>query len=372
VPPEAGTATTEPVALAHDYLTQRGGAERVALALATAFPGASLTTSLYDPEGTYPEFARLDVRTLPLDRLKPLRTRHRLAFPLLAPAFSRARLDAEVSVCSSSGWAHGIGVTGRKVVYCHTPARWLYQSDRYLAGRAPGSGALLSALAPPLKRWDRRAAASAHRYLVNSTTVRDRVSDLYGIEAEVLPPPVEIDPDGPYEPVAGIDPGFFLCVSRLMPYKNVEEIASAFRSMPDHRLVIVGSGPLTERIRNDAPPNVTLIDRVGDAGLRWLYASSLGLIAASYEDFGLTPVEAAAFGKPTAALHWGGFLDTIVDGSTGLFFDRPEPQAIAEATERLSRTTWDADALARHARTYGLDRFVERMRTVVAEERAKV
>jgi glycosyltransferase involved in cell wall biosynthesis len=358
------------VALVHDYLTQQGGAERVVLALATAFPAAPIHTSLFDPGGTFPEFSGLDVRTLPLNRVGALRAHHRLALPVLAPAFSRLHVDAKVTICSSSGWAHGARVSGRKIVYCHTPARWLYQSERYLAGRPRASAALLSLLTPALRGWDRRAAASAHRYLVNSTAVRQRVSDLYGIEAEVLPPPVDVDPEGSREAVDGVEPGFFLCVSRLLPYKNVEAVSAAFRLLPDQRLVVVGSGPQADQIISASAPNVTVLGRVSDASLRWLYASSRGLVAASYEDFGLTPVEAAAFGKPTAALRWGGFLDTTIDGTTGVFFDEPDPRLIAEAVERLSTAAWAPDSLAAHARTYSTSRFVERVQAVVAEEGA--
>ena len=118
------------VAIAHDYLTQRGGAERVVLAMLRAFPGATVHTLLYDPEGTFPEFREAHVVTSPLNRLGPLRRDHRLALPLLAPSFSRLEIAADVVVCSSSGWSHGARVEGRKVVYCHTPARWLYQPDR--------------------------------------------------------------------------------------------------------------------------------------------------------------------------------------------------------------------------------------------------
>jgi glycosyltransferase involved in cell wall biosynthesis len=357
-------------ALVHDYLTQRGGAERVVLALAEAFPGSPVHTSLYDPDGTFPEFSDLDVRTLPIDRLATLRTHHRLALPVLAPAFSRLHVEAEVAVCSSSGWAHGASVSGRKVVYCHTPARWLYQPDRYLAGQSGVSASMLSLLAPSLRRWDQRAAASADRYLVNSNVVRRRVSDLYGIDAEVVPPPVDMDPHGRQEPVAGIEPGFVLCVSRLLPYKNVEAVTAAFGLLPGQRLVVVGGGPLADQITSSAPPNVTVLGPVGDANLRWLYASSTGLVAASYEDFGLTPVEAASFGRPTAALRWGGFLDTTVDGTTGVFFDEPIPRLIAEAVDRMSTVSWATDTLTTHARQFSRQRFVERMLAVVDEERA--
>jgi glycosyltransferase involved in cell wall biosynthesis len=360
----------DPVALVHDYLTQQGGAERVVLSLAAAFPGAPLYTSLYDADGTFPEFGDLDVRTLALDRVVLLRRHHRLALPVLAPAFSRLRVDAAVTVCSSSGWAHGATVTGRKVVYCHTPARWLYQSDRYLAGASGWSARALSLVTPPLRRWDRRAADSADRYVVNSTAVRRRVSDLYGVDADVIPPAVEVDLDGEAEPVDGVEPGFVLCVSRLLAYKNVEAVVDAFRSLPALRLVVVGTGPLHSHMVSIAPPNVTVLGRVGEAGLRWLYANSVGLVAASYEDFGLTPLEAASFGKPTAALRWGGFLDTTVEEVTGVFFDEPDPVSIAEGIHRLLGRTWDADALSSHARQFSTGRFIERIRAVVDEERS--
>jgi glycosyltransferase involved in cell wall biosynthesis len=359
------------MALVHDYLTQRGGAERVVLALATAFPATPIHTSLYDPDGTFPEFSGLDIRTLPINRVATLRAHHRLALPLLAPAFSRLRIDADVAICSSSGWAHGAHVSGRKVVYCHTPARWLYQSDRYLAGQPGASAALMSLLSPPLRHWDRRAAASADRYLVNSHAVRLRVSDLYGIDADVVPPPVDVDPLGAQQAIDHVEPGFILCVSRMLPYKNIDAVTAAFRHLPEQRLVVVGSGPLAAQIASSSPPNVTVLGQVSDEGLRWLYASSTGLVAASYEDFGLTPVEAATFGKPTAALRWGGFLDTTVDGTTGVFFDEPLPRLIADAVDRMSATAWSEDSLTAHAQQFSLRRFVERMRAVVAEELAQ-
>ncbi|MBA2626113.1 MAG: glycosyltransferase family 4 protein, partial [Acidimicrobiia bacterium] len=110
------------MALVHDYLTQRGGAERVVLAMAKAFPGAPLHTSLYDADGTFPEFAALPVNTQAVDRVGSLRQRHRLALPFLATTFSRLFIQADVLLCSSSGWAHGARTSGRKVVYCHNPA----------------------------------------------------------------------------------------------------------------------------------------------------------------------------------------------------------------------------------------------------------
>ncbi len=100
---------------------------------------------------------------------------------------------------------------------------------------------------------------------------------------------------------------------------------------------------------------------MSDARLRWLYQSAAGLVAPSYEDFGLTPIEAATFGHPTAALRFGGYLDTTVEGETGVFFDEPEPGAIAEAVERLCRGSWDADAIRAHAQRFAPEHFLERI-----------
>lgn len=364
-----GLSRPQPVAIAHDYLTQRGGAERVVLALAGIFPEAGIFTTLFHPDGTFPELARSRVQCSWLDRLPGARTHHRLALPLLAPATTGIRIDAEVTVCSSSGWAHGVTTTGRKVVYCHTPARWLYQADRYLDGSSPLVAPVLAALGPSLRRWDRTAAATADRYLVNSHAVRKRVENLYGIEAEVLPPPVLVDVDGPVQPIDGIGTGFVLCVSRLLGYKNVSAVIEAFGRLPGERLVVVGTGPLARQLAASAPRNVTLVGAVDDARLRWLYRASSALVSASYEDFGLTPIEAAAYGKPVAVLRWGGFLDTLVEGETGEYVERPEPRAVIDAMRRLRSRSWDKATLRARAGLYAPERFAARIREIVEQER---
>jgi glycosyltransferase involved in cell wall biosynthesis len=356
------------IALVHDYLTQRGGAERVALSLTRAFPEAPLYTSLYDPAGTFPEFAEADVRPLPLNAIAQLRRRYRAALPVLAPAFSRLHVSADVVICSSSGWAHGARVDGRKIVYCHTPARWLYQPDRYLRGRPAPLRLVARGLRRPLLRWDRAAAASADRYLANSSVVAKRIRDAYGIEAEVVPPPPAITPDGETEAVPGVEPGFVLGVSRLLPYKNLDTVVRAFAELPAERLVLVGRGPLEQQLRQLAGANVTLVGGVSDAQLRWLYATSAGLVAASHEDFGLTPLEAASFGKPAAVLRWGGFLDTIDERRTGLFFDHPTPAEVAKAVRALRARSWDAEAVRAHAALFSEARFIERLTRIVRHE----
>ncbi len=356
------------VALAHDYLTQRGGAERVALLMAQAFPDAPLHTTLYEPATTFPEFAAVDVRPSVLNRVRVLRRDHRLALPLLAPTVAAMRIDADVLLASSSGWAHGMRTTGRKIVYCHAPARWLYQTSRYLGSAPSGVRSRLAAsairvLGGPLRRWDRRAASSADTYVVNSTVVQDAVRQAYGIDAEVLPPPPALPVDGVSTPVPGVEPGFLLCVARLLPYKNVDVVIDAARTV-GRPLVVVGDGPERARLQALAGDRARLLGVVDDAYLRWLYRECTALVAASYEDYGLSPLEAAAFGKPTVALRAGGYLDTIREGETGLFFDRPVAADVAAALVGLDMT-WGAEGLRKQAEAFSADRFRTRLTELI-------
>ena len=352
------------VALVHDYLTQRGGAERVVLSMVKAFPDAPLYTSVYEPGGTFPEFADVDVRTSPLNAIAPLRRDPTRALALLAPTFSRMRVEADVAFCSSSGWAHGAHVTGRKIVYCHNPARWLYQTSDYFGDDSRRSARLaLAALRRPLLRWDRAAAASADLYLTQSRVVRERIATAYGRDAEILRAPAVLAPDALQTAPGSLAPGYFLCVSRLQPYKNVDAVIDAFRTL-DAQLVVVGTGPERDRLATMLPANVALLGAVTDDELRWLYAHCTAVVAASLEDYGLTPIEALRFGKPSAVLRYGGFLDTVRDGETGVFFDRPEPAAIAAAVTTLRATDWEPNAFVDAARPFHEDAFIGRLREI--------
>ena len=358
------------IAVAHDYLTQRGGAERVVASISRAFPDATIYTTLYDPDSTFPEFEDATIVTSPLQHVAAFRRDHRLALPLLPYAVSRMHIDADLVIASSSGWAHGISTSGRKLVYCHAPARWLYQSENYLGGSRLSSarGWGLLTVGSWLRGWDRRAAASADRYVVNSRVIQARVGDAYGIQAAVLPPPVGVDHTGEHRPVpqvaAWADEGYHLLVSRLLPYKNVDQAIEAFRDLPE-RLVIVGAGPLQEQLAATLPSNIVMLSDLDDAALRWLYANAIALVAPSLEDFGLGPIEAAAFGKPTIALRAGGYLDTVDEAVNGHFFSEPVAATIREAVVASRSRTYDPDAIQLHADYFSEANFHERLRREV-------
>ncbi len=357
------------VALAHDYLTQRGGAERVTLALTRIFPGATLHTSVHEPSRTFAGFAAVDVRTSFLQRLPPLRRDPRVALPLLARAWDGTAVTdpaVEAVVASSSGWAHAIGVPEgcAKVVYCHNPARWLYQTAEYLPSRT--AQRVMDRLGGPLRAWDQRAAATADVYLANSRIVAARIAHVYGVDAEVLPPPVSIDVTGPQTPVEGLEPGFWLTVARGRGYKNVDAVIDGVTALGDGQLAIVGSPApgASTLVGTGAGAGTRWLGVVSDAQLRWLYAHARALVSVSREDFGLTPLEANAFGTPVAVLRAGGFLDSLDEGTSGVWVEQPTAAAVHDALRAFP--VLDPVAVRRHAARFDEAAFGARLREIAA------
>lgn len=350
------------IAVAHDYCTQTGGAERVALSLLGCFEQSTLVTAIIDTERTFRGFNNYTVSVSNLQRIGAFRRDPRLAFPLLAPAWSSLRAEgARAVVCSSSGWSHGIRTSREvpKVVYCHNPARWLYQPDDYFRDFSPSAAKMLGLANPALKLWDRRAADSADVYLANSSVVAARVRQAYGISARVIHPPSGLDAAGPREPVAGVEPGYLLTVGRGRGYKNTDVVARAVSRYGKLRLVVVGGYDGVERL-----PHVTRVTGASDDQMRWLYANALAVVSLSHEDFGLTPVEGFGFGTPAVLLRRGGFLDSMIEGVTGVFADAVSEESLIEALERLPGSC-DEKAILGHAQTFSPRAFREAIRGVV-------
>jgi glycosyltransferase involved in cell wall biosynthesis len=363
--------TTARVAFVQDHLVQRGGAERVLVTMLRAAPGAEVVTPFYEPSACYEELRSVQMRTSPLNRIAAVRTRHRLTLPILPLVVQQLRVDADVAICGTSGWAQGVQTRGRKIVYFHGLARWLHEQDAYLKGASPARRVAARAMAPPLRRWDRRTMASGDRFFAASSVMCRRASELYDVDVELLRLPNSLGTAGPTREVPGVEPGFFLCVSRLMPYKNVDVLVDAFALLPGERLVVAGDGPLLASLSARAPANVRFLGRQDDDALRWLYPRCRAVVSAAIEPFGLTPIEGGAFGRPTIALRAGGFLDTVVDGVTGVHVAQPEPELVAAAVRCIGSLDLDEAVIVAHARQYDEDVFLDRLRAVIAEELAR-
>jgi len=361
---EKGQGSVTPrVVIAHDYLSQRGGAERVVLSLLRAFPGARVVSSVYAPNQTYAEFQQFDVETSFLNRVPAFRRDPRLALPVLAKAWESLQVDdAHVVICSSSGWSHGVQATGKKIVYCHTPARWLYQPDAYLSQAPRLSRPALSILRTPLVAWDRRKAATADRYLANSTVVKDRIRAAYGLEAEIVHPPAAVNISQDQQGVPGLESGYVLTVSRSRGYKNVDLVCKALARRPESTLVVLGGLP-----SGAWPNNIVGLKDLSDAQLRWVYANCSALVAVAQEDFGLTVPEVCSFGRPVVAWRAGGYLDTVADGINGVFIDEPTADHILDGLDRLAATGLAPAGVLAHARRFDEQTFISRIRGVVTK-----
>jgi glycosyltransferase involved in cell wall biosynthesis len=346
------------VAIVHDYLNQRGGAERVVLELAEIWPDAPIYTSLFRPQSTFPEFSDREVRTSPLDQL-PVDQAFRNLFPLYPAAFrALGTLDADVVVTSSSGWAHSVRTAPGTfhAVYCHTPARWLY------GGEYDNASARRLALVPlqrPLRRWDRGAARRADLYVANSRLVSERIRDSYGIDAPVIHPPVDVERFTPRPRGERL-----LVVSRLLPYKHVGLIVRA-ATYSGIGLDVVGTGPTLDALRRAAGPTVTFHGRLPDEAVTELMEGCRALCVAATEDFGITPVEANAAGKPVVAFAAGGALETLEDGVNAALFDRRTPAAVLDAIHRCDALDASPEEIAAGARRFSRDTFRSRFADLV-------
>ncbi|MDR3663362.1 MAG: glycosyltransferase [Mycobacterium sp.] len=362
------------VAIAHDYLTQFGGAEKVVLSMTKAFPDAPLYTMLYDPELTYPEFADLDIRVSALNKVGLARKYHRAALPIYPLVAESMHIDADIVLASCSGWSHGFHTRGKKLIYCYNPARWLYQTEAYLGDNASLAKRVgLKLTKGYLTAWDQKQARSADKYLAISTMISGYIKKAYDIDSEVMFAPVAMSQSYAVEPVDEIadkvdltDPAssFYLVVCRLLPYKNVDVIVRAFAGT-DRQLVVVGNGPEAERLRAMKTDNVTMLHNLTDGQMAWLYKNCRALLSSSFEDYGLTPIEAGVWGRPSVALRFGGFLDTIAEGVTGLYFDEPQPNSVREALDRFESAAWDPEKIKRHVAQFTEDAFTARLHEAV-------
>ena len=350
------------VALVHDYLNQRGGAERVVLEMAKIWPQAPIYTSIYRAGSTFPEFSGRAIQTSLLDRL-PVDRGFRNLFPLYPAAFrALGTFSQDVVISSSSGWAHGIRTAEDTfhAVYCYTPARWLYGSEHL------GTSVRQQLLRPInglMRSWDQRAARAADLYIAISNEVQQRIKHRYGVTAPVVYPPVDVDRFSASERGERL-----LIVSRLLPYKRVDVIVDA-ASRAGIGLDVVGSGPSLNDLRRRAGPTVEFHGRLPDADVTRLMETCRAFCLPGREDFGITPVEANAAGKPVVAFGGGGALETVEEGKTGVFFTKHDVEDVLAAIERCDGLQASPETIAACAQRFSPAAFEANLLRVLGEAR---
>jgi hypothetical protein len=327
------------VAVVHEWLDTWAGSDRAVAQILALWPQADLFLLVdFLPETDRAPFAGRRITTSFLQHMPFARRHFRKYVPLMARAVESFDVSGyDMVISSSHAFAKGVRTHPGQyhLCYCYTPMRYAWAMEgEYLEDfgltRGPLAWLARRQLAR-LRQWDRDAAARVHDIVGISRYISERIRAAYGREAPVIYPPVDVDSFTP----AGRKEGFYVVVSRLVPYKRVDAVVEAFRGMPGRELVVIGDGPQRAAIEARRPPNVRLLGHaLHDVVLDHLRRAR-AFVFAGEEDFGIAPVEAMACGTPVVALGRGGLAETVVDGETGLFFDEPTPRAIARAVERL-------------------------------------
>lgn len=367
--------TVPKVAIVHDWLTNMGGGEDVALALLEAFPGAPIYTSTYIPEKV-PAFSNYDVRTTYLQKLPgPLKKLHKF-FPMLrVRAFQKLDLsEFDIIISSSSAESKQVRKTrpGQvHICYCHTPIRYYWSHyDEYR--KDPGFGKLnwlirlaMPLLVPSLKKADYKAAQAVDVFIANSDETRARIKKYYDKTATVIHPPVDI---ARFEP-ARVRSDYYVSLGRQVPYKRVD-LAVAAATKLGIKLKVYGNGSEHEKLVDMAGPTVEFFtNRFGDASDKAVEEAlnhARGFIFPAEEDFGIVPVQALAAGTPVVAYGKGGALD-IVDSESGILFGKQTVDSVVDAIRQLEQKTYLPGTLRRRSRRFEKSLFVTKIRKIAKD-----
>ncbi len=353
------------VAIVHDLLLKLGGAERVVKALAEIFPKAPIYTLLYDEKAVGSVFPKDRVRTSFLQKYPSfIRKHHRFLVHKMPRAIEELDLeDFDLVISSNTAFAHGIvtNLNTRHICYCHSPMRyaWDYSNEYRTENDLKGLKALLYApLIKYLRQWDRTAADRPDAYISNSANVQRRLKKYYQTDSQIIYPPVDTDRFRAKE----TNENYFLIVSTLTPYKKIDLAIQLFNKI-GRRLVIIGDGPQRKYLENIAGDNVEFLVFKDDATVKEYMENCRALIFPGEEDFGITPIEAMACGKPVLAFGRGGCTESIISGKTGEFFFEPNVEAMEDGLARLiyNEKFYKPHTIRKHALNFSRDIFEKKL-----------
>ncbi|MAF24065.1 glycosyl transferase [bacterium] len=363
------------VALVHDHLTQAGGAESVLRVLHEIWPDAPIFTLVYNKNRMGPAYASMDIRTSWLQKIPGATHNCQPFLPFMPRATESYDLsEYDVVLSSSSALAKGV-ITGDRtlhICYCHTPTRYLWSdTHRYVKElRYPG---IIKAFIPPvltrLRVWDQAAAGRVDEFIANSRAVSERIQKYYRRDSDVIHPPVDLKrfvTDGLSSPKPLSDGGYYLAGGRLVAYKRIDIIVKAFNRL-GIPLKIFGSGQHENELKKLARKNVEFLGYVPENDLPALFAGAAAFINPQVEDFGLTPIESMAAGRPVIAYRAGGACETVVQGRTGIFFDEQSWEALADAVVRFKSEEYNSEVITSYAKQFDVPTFQKRIKEFVED-----
>ena len=371
------------IAIVHDSLMCRGGAEQVTLCFHEAFPEAPIYTLCYQPQLTFPEFKGCDIRTTWMQKLvKTDAAMKRMYFPLGIMAMQQLDVsDYDVVLISSTHCAKYVRVSSKAIVinYCYTPFRLAWNPTSYIQYAEAGKikRKLFDLVLKRIRRIDYQAARRTNCFIAMTEEMAGRIREAYGsdIPIRIINPPVSTDNFR----VSNRPKMYYLLVSRLEYYKRVDLVIDTFNKLKA-QLVIVGKGTLSEELKGRAKENIQFRGGVSLTELAEEYANCKALIFPQYEDYGLTPLEANASGRPVIAYQAGGVLTTQVPLSddparaTALFFRDQTVESLMAAVEEFEKIEprFDSAFIRNHAGRFNEANFIGQIRQVVSDSYAQL
>lgn len=359
--------STVKLALVHDWLNQMGGAEDVLEVLVDLYPNSPIYTSIYDMARMPDAYRAWDIRTQWIDNMPFIYQHHQPYLPLYPFSWSGLNLsEYDVVLSNKSGFCHLLqhDENTLHICYCLAPTRYVWQFDSYLKREGYGRtvGTLLRPLVAAMRAWDFAATRNVRHFIAISTAIRQRIKTYYRRESVVIYPPVETER---FTPATHHD-DYFLCVSRLIPYKRIDLAVQAATQL-DVPLKVAGKGRDLDRLKELAGPTVEFLGYVPDEDLNDLMARCKAFIFPGLEDFGIAPVQAMAAGRPVIAFAGGGALDTVVPGVTGEHFVVQSVEHLAQVMAQFDPARYDTAAIRAHALSFD-SRVFEREITSFVEQ----
>jgi glycosyltransferase involved in cell wall biosynthesis len=353
------------VAIAHEWLVRYLGSERCVGEMLNVFPGARLLTTVADASAVPAQFRVAE--TSFLQHVPGATRHHEWLVPLMPLAWLLRPSIHDVDLVISSSHACAKGVRAERGIphlcYCHTPMRyaWDFNAERERFPRA--FRPIAKAGMGWFRHWDRKTAKRVTRFVANSSTVAQRIEHVFGRESQVIHPPVRTD----FFTLGGEREDFFVYVGRFVSYKRPELVLDTFAGLPEHRLLMVGDGPLVSALKRRATANVSFLRTLDDRRLRDVYRSARALVYPVEEDFGIAMAEAQACGTPVIGLASGGALDIVEAGRTGWLLEERSVENLRAAVRRAAAEELDAEEIARTAQRFSAERFRREIRKAAAE-----
>ena len=343
------------------------------LALQTMWPDAPTYVWFYNKENFAGTFEGKDIRTSFIQNLPFGVSHYQWYLPLLPMATERHDLsEFDVVVSSASSFAKGIITRPDTlhICYCHTPTRYLWTDTHEYVDSLPYNALIKKFVIPPvisrLRLWDQLSTTRVDHFVANSRTVQARIWKYYRRESTVIYPPVNLE----HFTISPTVENYFVTGGRLVPYKKMELVIRVFNRLK-WPLKIFGTGPELKRLREIARPNIEFLGKITDEEKARVMARAQAFIHPQIEDFGITPIESMAAGRPVIAFAKGGALESVVPDETGVFFHRQTWEDLLDAVLHFDSSRFDPERIRNHALQFGAEAFKEKMQRFVEDRHAE-